>query len=167
MVRGEVSVRGYSRYLFAHGDCFRDCRTAILVPVAEPSDPGSDAPGLDPGMELMDGYWNFIAAMILLLMIVYVTSKGQLPQWINLLSFVPAPTPSVGGTTPAQSQAAPGTQAPNQAFGLGIPSMLNPFGGPSSGQPGNIIGQQLTPPGQSILGGLLGKIGIGSGSKSP
>ena len=95
----------------------------------------------------MDGYWNFVAGVLLLLAVVYVTSKGQLPRWINLLSFVPAATPQVGGSGAANS--AQGGAANSQA-----PVNVGALNAVSGGMAGS-AGTQIAPAGQSLIQGLV------------
>ena len=92
------------------------------------------------------GYWNFVVGVIVLFFVFYVTTNGQLPKWLALLSFTPAPAPKVNSPT--------GTVSGDAAL-----QVLNPSTNPASAA--------LAPLMPSTQNGLFPMIGnIGSWVKS-
>ncbi len=78
-------------------------------------------------------YWNFVVGVIVLTFVFYVTTNGQLPKWLALLSFTPAPAPKVGNVTVGATPGQPGVNLTNPTAGM--PSSIGQFfsqGWPSS-----------------------------------
>lgn len=86
------------------------------------------------------GYWNFTAGTIILMYIIYVASKGELPAYIQLFLYS---APSSPPPTPAQSQtaAAPGgTNTPAYGGGINTTSPSSPYFSPNAGGGGIFSG---------------------------
>jgi hypothetical protein len=87
------------------------------------------------------GYWSFVMLAIFLLFIFYVTGKGELQQWLQVLVPNPpvAPKSSGAGQTPAAGGSTPATPAsattPSSSGGNTPPSGGSPptQSSPSSG----------------------------------
>jgi len=89
------------------------------------------------------GYWNFIAGALFLLFIFYVTGKGELAQWIEVLKWTPANAPTATGAS--QAPGTGGEAAGSSGVGsMGLPgagaagavgsAVSNMFGGGAIGQ---------------------------------
>ena len=49
------------------------------------------------------GYWNFVGGALIILFIFYITAKGELRAWINILTWQPGATPTVANNTAVKS----------------------------------------------------------------
>ena len=76
------------------------------------------------------GYWTFIITAVFILFILYITGKGELTKWIDILVPAPPPAPTVVGA--GQSPNAGGSQAPASAAKTSASTPAAPNAGGSS-----------------------------------
>jgi hypothetical protein len=100
------------------------------------------------------GYWNFVAASIYMLFIIYIASKSELKDYVRVLAWNPQPPIQVASIAAADKNSALGGNADaSKPVNIGG---LNAITGGLMGSPGT----QIVPPGHTVFGDLMKKFGF-------
>jgi hypothetical protein len=84
----------------------------VLMPPRLRVIPKTTSPPSDPTA----GYWNFAAGAIILMYVIYITAKGELPSYIKLFFYTPPGAPPTSNPTKATQTGAPVTGQDGKVF---------------------------------------------------
>jgi len=98
------------------------------------------APAQAPAMPSGMGYWSYMSLVVFVLFVFYVTGKGELQQWMQILipSAPAAPKAQGAGQQPSgYGSAVPQASTPasgggGSSGGAGSPPSINPIGSPTT-----------------------------------